>query len=150
MLTYEEILSGILKIKQKIESIKKSKKSYKIPLIQDYLNSSLSQKFDLNYMSHKRMNIHKNINTNNRNKNKNNTFHKFSEFNEKEKIDVNNNKLDDKKSSKSLKNYNGKLIINPIFSKTNTNFTNEQNLKQLELGKIVIIVICLKFQKKTF
>ena len=149
MLTYEEILSGILKIKQKIESIKKSKKSYKIPLIQDYLNSSLSQKFDLNYMSHKRMNIHKNINTNNRNKNKNNTFHKFSEFNEKEKIDVNNNKLDDKKSSKSLKNYNGKLIINPIFSKTNTNFTNEQNLKQLELGKIVNSNL-FKIPKKDF
>ena len=134
MMTYEEILASVLKIKQKIESIKKSKKSSQIPLIQDYLNSSLSQKLSQKNMSQKRMNIHKNINNNS---NKNNTFQKFIEFNEKEKIEVSNNKLNDKKSSKSFKSYNGNLIINPIFSKTNTNFINDQNLKQLKLGSIV-------------
>ena len=146
MMTYEEILAGMLKIKQKIESIKKSKDSYKIPLIHDYLNSSLTQKFGLKNMYQKRTNIHKIISTNSI---KDNTIHKLSEFNEKEKADFNNNKLDDKKSSKSLKNYNGKLIINPIFSKTNINFTNEQNLKQLELGNIVNNNL-FKIPKKNF
>ena len=146
MMTYEEILAGMLKIRQKIESIKKSKESYKIPLIQDYFNSSLTQKFGLKKISQKRKNIHKIISINSI---KDNTIHKLSEFNEKEKYDINKNKLDDKQSSKSLKNYKCKLIINPIFSKTNINFTNEQNLKQLELGNIVNSNL-FKIPKKNF
>ena len=146
-MTYEEILAGMLKINQKIESIKKSKESYQIPLIRDYLNSSLSQKYSLKNMSQKRINIHKNIS--NSNNNKNNTVNKFIQLNEKGKIDIKNDKLNDKKSSKSLKNYNGNFIINTIFSKTNTNFIKKQNIKQLELGNIINSNL-FKIPKKDF
>ena len=147
MMTYEEILAGMLKINQKIESIKKSKESYQIPLFRDYLNSSLSQKYSLKNMSQKRINIHKNIS--NSNNNKNNTVNKFIQLNEKGKIDIKNDKLNDKKSNKSLKNYNGNFIINTIFSKTNTNFIKKQNIKQLELGNIINSNL-FKIPKKDF
>ena len=146
-MTYEEILAGMLKINQKIESIKKSKESYQIPLIRDYLNSSLFQKYSLKNMSQKRINIHKNISNNNNNKD--NIVNKFIELNEKGKIDIKNDKLNDKKSSKSLKNYNGNFINNNIFSKTNTNFINKKNIKQLELGNIVNSNL-FKIPKKDF
>ena len=148
MITYEELLGGVLKNKQKITFIKKPKEKEiipnKIPLIKDYLNSPFSHKYNLKAISQKKnkKGINNNINFDN-NIIQNNLFeysniyfnNKNNNLYEKEKI---NNKFNDKKD-KYLKyyKYNGKLIINSIFNKENNNFKTDKNFKNLELGNIV-------------